>query len=82
MAKKGKNVEIVGKSVSFNILDPDQQADLEFAEKRSNFSAFCRTLIRMERLRQEQGITAFIPVSAITELKEDTVADNSIKGFI
>lgn len=83
MAKKGKNVDIVGKSVSFNVLDPDQKADLDFAEKRSNFSAFCRTLIRMERLRQENGITAFVPLSALEQPKEVEVADDdSMKGFI
>lgn len=83
MAKNSDN--IVNKSVSFNLSDPDHQADYDFAMKRKNFSAFCRTLIRMERLRQENGITAVVPLSTITdpEPKEDDVADeDSILGML
>lgn len=58
MAKRNDTTEIVGKSVSFNVKDPDQKADLDFAEQRTNFSAFCKNLIRMERLRQQGAIGA------------------------
>lgn len=52
-----KRTKIVVKPVSFNEMDPDQKADLDFVNERSNFSGFVRTLIRMERLRQSGQLT-------------------------
>lgn len=55
MAKRDKKpTEIVNKTVSFNLADPDQLADYEFAGRRSNFSSFVKFLIRQERLRPVQ----------------------------
>lgn len=50
-----KPTEIVNKTVSFNLQDPDQQADFEFAGERSNFSSFVKFLIRQERLKHNAG---------------------------
>lgn len=78
----GKNADIVNKTVSFNVLDPDQNADLEFAMKRTNFSAFCKSLIRMERLRHEGGMLRMVLATEDDTAEEDVADAESIKGFI
>lgn len=75
MARK---TEIVNKSVTFDRTDPDQNADLEFALKRSNFSAFVRTLIHMERLRQTGALTH----SAVHVPQEEEIDAHSAEGFV
>lgn len=77
MARK---TEIVNKSVTFDRTDPDQNADLEFALKRSNFSAFVRTLIHMERLRQTGALTS-VALHHVPQQEEEIDA-HSAEGFI
>lgn len=78
MAKKS---EIIGKSVSFNVLDPDQKSDLEFADQRTNFSAFVKHLIRMERLRQQGGLTVAMVAATDQKQIDDDYVDDSVGGF-
>lgn len=82
MAKRSKKpTEIVNRSVSFNLLDPDQKADYDYARDRGNFSAFCRLLIRLERLRQT-GMVVAGPIHA--PAKQEAPADNEVDptGFV
>lgn len=78
-----KATDIVNKSVSFNVLDPDQLADYEFADERGNFSAFCKWLIRMERLRQSgETIIERKPDPVPAEKADDDDMMDNAKGFI
>lgn len=42
------NYEIKNKAVSFNVLDPDQEALLRHSLKRKNFSAYVKRLIQRD----------------------------------
>lgn len=76
MAKRDK--DIINKSVTFDRIDPDQKADLLHAEKRSNFSAYVRMLIHMDRIGQyEPAIKQ--PVDRPAENKID---EEDVKGFL
>lgn len=66
MAKRDK--DIINKSVTFDRMDPDQQADLEHAEQRSNFSAYIRMLIRLDRLQQHVPVIVMQPQPATEEV--------------
>lgn len=77
MARKNKQSDIVRKTISFDRNDPDQKAELEHAEQRSNFSAYVRTLIRMDR--RETGFT--YPEALKPAPKDDEIDQESAEGF-
>ncbi|WP_416149523.1 hypothetical protein ACM26V_00540 [Salipaludibacillus sp. HK11] len=49
---------IKNKSVAFNLEDPDQEADLLHAEKRTNFSAYVKRLIAQDRVKNDSQVEA------------------------
>lgn len=79
MARKAKDSDIVNKSVTFDRNDPDQNADLKHAQQRTNFSAYVRTLIRMDRMNQFYGqFGNRQPIQA----QEEEIDQESAEGFV
>lgn len=82
MARKNKDSDIVRKTISFDRNDPDQKAELEHAEQRSNFSAYVRTLIRMDRIRLFERETGFTYPEVLKPAPQDDEIDQeSAEGF-
>lgn len=47
--------KIVNKSVSFNVLDPDQMLMKEFVEQYPNFSGYMKRLIQRDMERKQSN---------------------------
>ncbi|MFX3631879.1 MAG: hypothetical protein ACE3L7_07340 [Candidatus Pristimantibacillus sp.] len=81
------------KSVSFTLDDPDERLTFEHAMKRTNFSAYVRGLIELDRLGGKLAVLTnkieTLPAQSSDEaishnydLVEPSVVENSALGFL
>lgn len=83
MAKSNEDKKnIKNRSVSFNLDDPDQKRMFEYANERTNFSAYVKRLIQRD---MEGGVGAPVVHEEVkVEAKEELIEidENIAEGYI